>query len=371
MLLPIILLTSVSQFFQVVLNSLSKYIAQSIGKIVTSFISVVLLLLLMDFCGLRAVVLGLEFGLVVLILLQYIIITKSRISYFPRAGFILDNSFYRNTIWLSLTYLITAIQLVYEKFVFLSFGNGVLSSYNYSQALFQIPQMIIVSGVLAIVSTNFMKNILDDEINSGLDNLYKIAFNSFIISAFVAVSISIFSEEIVFILFFRGKFNYNSFIQTVSILRILIFAFPLLVIGSVLGRALVALKKFNQLTIINLFNSIFLIISLYISYLFQNLIFCVSTIIFIHFVIVCYKLKIYESLYISEINSRKKGTVNIMIGFLLIVLFAAFLLWIKSYFINIFSISQISLILESISALTILVVFVFFYFKLIESNEKN
>jgi putative peptidoglycan lipid II flippase len=309
-LLPIIFLTAITQFFQAILNSMSKYIAQSIGKVVTASISVIFLLLFFDYLGIKAIIFAMELGLVVLSLLQFYFIFKLNIHYKPFGGIIGDKTYYKHMLALSFTYLLSAIQLVYERFVFISFGDGVLSSYNYSQALLQVPQMIVVTGVVAIVWTNFMNKIYENDIDRGLDELFIIAFNSFIIAMFVAVTISIFSKEIVYILFYRGEFDMHSLEKTSYILYVLIYAFPFLVFSSVIGRALVALKKIKILLKINISTSIVLILLLFISYKLENMLLSLFVIVLVHFLVVLYKLNIYSKFYKNQSDILKKSFIS-------------------------------------------------------------
>ena len=365
-LLPIIFLTAITQYFQVVLNSMSKYIAQSIGKIVTATISVIFLLLTFDVLGIKAIIFGMEFGLITLSLLQFYFIFKHKIYYQPFSGVLIDKLFYKNIIALLLTYLLSALQLVYEKFVFMSFGNGVLSSYNYSQALYQIPQMIVTTGVLAIVSTDFMNKIHENEIDDGLNKLYDIAINSFNIAMLVAITISIYSKEIVYILFFRGNFNIDSFEKTSSILCLLIFALPFLVLGSILGRALVALKKVKILTWINIFSSVTSIFFLYFSYINKNITFGILSIILVHLIVVIYKIIKYQSFYLESNIKSNIFNLNFIKRFFILLFYCIILLSLK-YFLDIsINVNKLVLIKELLFAGLIFSITVAVYFKLLK-----
>lgn len=372
-LLPIITLTAITQYFQFVLNSLSKYIAQSIGKIITASISVLFLLFYFNYLGIKAIIFGMEIGLIILMFLQYYFITNLKISYYPFVGFFFRISYYKNIAALLFTYIISALQLVYEKFVFMSFGEGILSSYNYSQALLQVPQMIVLSGVVAIVSTNFMNQIHKNNIDLGLDNLYNISINSFIIAMFVAITTSIFSKEIVFVLFYRGMFNSNSFENTSFILNILIFAFPFIVVSNILGRVLVVLKKINILFWINIFSALTSILFLFIAYKLKNILFAIVTMVILIFLIVLFKLIIYRGFYIEK---KAKSILSLQIIFKITLILFSYGLFLHAlkYFLDInYATNKFKLILKLIFIGFVFTFSISAYFKLfkIKKNEKD
>jgi putative peptidoglycan lipid II flippase len=241
----------------------------------------------------------------------------------------------------------------------MSFGNGVLSSYNYSQALYQIPQMIVTTGVLAIVSTNFMNKIHENEIDDGLNKLYDIAINSFIVAMFAAITISIFSKEIVYILFFRGNFTYESINQTSDILYLLIFALPFLVVGSILGRVLVVLKKIRIQTWINVFTAITSILFLFISFLSKNKTLGIISVILVHSIIVIYKLIIYKNFYIEICNKKSFINKSFYKKLLLMFIYTLALLFLKNLF-------QINIGLNKLNVLKeLMLVFLLFSLSLI------
>lgn len=322
LLLPIILLTALSQYFQTVLSSLNEFTAQSLGKIVTASISVLFLVLFFDLLEIKSIIFGMELGLFFFCLVQYLLIKNLNIYYMPLSGVIIEKKYYKYIFALIFTYFLSALQLLFERFVFMSFGPGTLSSYNYSQALLQVPQMIVVTGVVAIAFTNFMTKVHLNDINNGLDELFSIAIKSFFASVIISITIYVLSREIVYLLFFRGKFDLNSLNKTSDILKILIFTLPFLVFSSILGRAIVALKRFNILLKINSFTSISLIILLAISYWLGNIIFCLLIFIVIHFFASAYKVFIYDDFYDFKNNIVKRSFVGLFKSTLTILIYS-------------------------------------------------
>lgn len=333
LLLPIILLTSLSQYFQTVLGSLNKFTAQSWGKIVTASISVLFLVLFFDLFEIKSIIYGMELGLFLFCIVQYLLIKNLKIYYIPLSGVILEKKYYKYFLALTFTYFLSALQLLFERFVFMSFGLGTLSSYNYSQALLQVPQMIVVTGVVAIAFTNFMTKVHLNDVNSGLDELFSIAIKSFFVSVIISITVYVLSREIVYLLFFRGKFDLNSLDKTSDILKILIFTLPFLVFSSILGRAIVVLKRFNILLKINSFTSISLIILLAISYWISNIIFCLFIFIIIHFFASAYKVFIYDDFYDSKSNILKRCS-NGLFKSTMAILVYAFIVFMVTNFID-------------------------------------
>lgn len=328
-LLPIILLTSITQYLQVVLNTMSRYIAHGVGKIITASISVVFLFYFFDVLGINALIWGMEIGLFVLCIIQFYLLISLKIYYFPLVGVVINKTYYHHLSALSLTYLLSAFQVVFERFVFMSFGIGILSAYNYSQTLLQVPQMIVVNGIVTVVSTEFINKIHQNDIDNGLDKLFDIALESFFVAFATAITISIFGKEIIYLLFYRGKFSVDSINNTSFILRILIFSFPLIVFNNILGRALVALKKIKLLIQINIFSSLSVIVMLLISYKINNIYLSIITLVSGHFLIIVFKLYKYQDLYLDgglNLMSIRKGIIK-KVSYILI--YAVFLLLIR------------------------------------------
>ena len=344
LLLPIILLTALSQYFQSVLNSLSKYTAQSVGKIVTASISVIFLLLYFDNLGIKAVVYGVELGLLVLVIFQYILISKLNIKYSPFCGLINEKKYYKHTSILALTYLLSAFQLVYEKFVLLSFGKGILSSYNYSFALLQVPQQVVISAIVAIAWTNFMTKLHEKDLDKGLDELYYLSLNSFIISLLLAITIHMFSKEIIYVLFYRGQFGDEALNSTALILSYLILSLPVLVISNILGRALVVLKKIKKLLIINIISSLGFILVLFIAYILNNIMIAIVSPVVIYSLVVLYKIYLYKGFYIDKPSFGNLISLNLYV-LIIGIFFSAIIFYLKNYFLFINEKEKISTIL--------------------------
>ena len=101
----------------------------------------------------------------------------------------MDKGFYRGVIALSITYFGTAILPVFEKIIFLVFGVGFISSYNYAFLLLQVPLQVISAGVIAVAWTGFMESLRENNHDDALDGLYDLSLNAFIVSCFVAMCI--------------------------------------------------------------------------------------------------------------------------------------------------------------------------------------
>jgi peptidoglycan biosynthesis protein MviN/MurJ (putative lipid II flippase) len=198
---------------------------------------------------------------------------------------------------LSFTYLLSALQVVYERFVFMSFGDGVLSSYNYSQTMLQVPQMIVVTGVVAIVWTNFMNRIYENDVGKGLDELFQITLNSFTIAIYITLTISIYSKEIIYLFFYHGEFDDNSLNKTSLLLKYIILSMPFLVTSNLLGRVIISLKHIKIVVYINFVNFSISMIILYLAYHYDNILLATITLLIAQFTIVLIQMYYLISRY--------------------------------------------------------------------------
>lgn len=297
LLLPVILLTVMTQFLQAVLNSLHKFIAQSIGKIVTASFTLFFMLFFIDILEIKAILFGLEIGLVALMLLQFALIHREDVHYRMFNGFLRDKKFYLDSVMLIFTFSVSAFQIFFERFVFVSFGDGALSSFNYASALIQVPQYIVISGIVAISWTKFMTYYNANENEKGLVNLGFIAFMSFFSSALLAAFINVYSKEIIYILFFRGEFSYESLEKASFIVKYLALSLPFIVVGNLLGRAFSTMRMIKIMAKINLFSALMSAVILAFAYSHQIMLVAALTPFLVHLVIVGYKIYLYEKMF--------------------------------------------------------------------------
>lgn len=297
LLIPIIFLSAVNHYLQGVLNSLGVFISQSLGKIITSVISMIILLFYFDYFGIKAIVFGLEIGLFIFAIIQLFLLKNLKIKYTLSINFLLGKDFYNNLSSMSFTYFLSAILPVIEKIIFLGFGVGFISSYNYAFLLLQVPLQIITTSVVAVAWTRFMDSLHKKNNDEALKELFDLSLNAFIIGSFIALFVFFFRKESVYLIFFSGKFDEIPLIQTSHILAYLIWSLPFFVINSLLSRALISLGKVKNVVIGNLINIISSTLILYTAYITHLSNLAISVLIIVQLLITFYYLFQYKNCY--------------------------------------------------------------------------
>jgi len=319
-LVPIILLCAVNHFFQGVLNSLSVFIAQSVGKIITAIISMIILIMYFDLLGIQAIIYGLEVGLFTFVIIQFILIRRLGVKYVLFTSPFLGKRFYKATGALSLTYFGTALLPVFEKIIFLIFGIGFISSYNYAFLLLQVALQVISAGVIAVAWTSFMESLRNNNNDSALDGLYNLSLNAFIVSFFVAMFIFFSSKEFVYIVFYSGNFDEDSLYLTSKLLKLLIWSLPFFIVNALLSRALVTINGVRAVVVGNLISILFTFTLLFLAYQYESYIFAVTVPVIIQILLAIYYISQYRNSYKNK-NIFHIKFVKTFVSLILIILF--------------------------------------------------
>ncbi|MEI8631922.1 lipid II flippase MurJ [Vibrio sp. PP-XX7] len=329
-LLIVIPLLTFTQYFQFILNSLNRFIAQSMNKIVTSAVALLFLLLFSDSIGTKAIIYGMEFGLFIQFIIQYMLILKTGCKYKPTIKVISSGYFYKALFIMILTYFVSSLQVMYERMVYLGFGEGYLSSFNYANSLLQIPYIIFISSLVAIFATRMMEYLHNDNKDRGLDEILHliIYLNSGLV--FISIFLSVYSKDIIFLLFKRGSFDAVSVETTSYIFNHIILSMPFLIVGYLLGKPFVILKQTKKLMKVAVSGSIIYVLLIYFSKLFNEI-----NIIVLAPLIVQVFISVFMIYYYVQFYSYKK-TINFFIffHFILFIVAVLFFIALEYFYLN-------------------------------------
>ena len=256
LLMPMIFLTMLSNFNQSALNAYSKFIFQQITKAIGSIAGLIVLWLFLKDYGIYAMIFYSIISLVILCIGQLIDFKKLELKYQFSAGFITNSRFYKVFITLSGTFFLFSVYLVYEKWVLAQMGTGMVSAYSYAQRLSLVPQQIFLFSILSVAWTRILSKLKDFSQVEAVRDALHISAVSFGFSFFLALGLSVYAREILYLIFYGGAFNLKSLEETTKIFQLLILALPFIVLYGILSRIITSQQKAKLLGFFGLLHSL-------------------------------------------------------------------------------------------------------------------
>jgi len=247
LLTPFIFLSTLTLFFQSVLNVNNRYISQQVGRLVGSLAGLTILIIFTKKWGASAIGLSLIVSMTILVLFQWKEIRDCGVRYRFLSGFVRNSKFYKVLFVLSVTFITTCFYIIFEKWVLASFGLGYVSAFTYSQKLFQVPVQIFMASIVSVSWTRFMERHYQDGRDSSIDEAIKLSSLAFAFSLFIALALSLYGYEILYLIFYGGKFDVESLKQTSEVFRILILGIPVYVAYVMLNRLITSLQQAKML----------------------------------------------------------------------------------------------------------------------------
>ncbi len=214
-------LMTVEAISRAFLNVRGIFTYPAAGYIVFNLFSIGAVLLLSEQLSIGAVALGLVGGLT----LQNMYLLARVFGLVPRAGFrwsLFGDETRALLATASLLLLIEAVNRSYfliDRYYAASFGEGIISALNYSQVLVQLPDAVVGFAIGTVLFPLFSRaSVLDNHGQFG--KIYSRAISAAVLIAIpLAGFVYVGAEEIISLVFQRGKFDAYSVEITSSILR--------------------------------------------------------------------------------------------------------------------------------------------------------
>ncbi len=249
---PLALLMPLTELFNNVLVALHRLLTQGLVRIASSAVLIIALVLAARLAGINAAVAGLLLGNALALALLWRTSSNLGLHFDWRAKASADAAFFRLGGALLLAFGASQLYVVFERNTFTSFGEGVVSAYQYGAALSQVPQMVLV-GTLA---TAMWPRALEAARNQDARATTSLLAESFALLvpllAFLSVFAHVFAKPLIYVLFFRGAFDERSLDLTTQAFSIYVLALPLLAVSTVVGRVLVSYQAARQLAVIGI-----------------------------------------------------------------------------------------------------------------------
>jgi putative peptidoglycan lipid II flippase len=269
--LSLILLISITEILNGILISFNKVIFQNFGRIIGAICSILFLLLLARKLEIFAVIIAANVSLFVLLIIQIRELYKCKLHYNIIQKPKLDPQFLRMSGALFLTYLASQIYILMERNTFSYFGEGVISAFQYGNTISQVPQYIFVVSLSTTLWPRFMELKERDEYEHIFSLLNVSCRRLIILISFITIFSWLFSEELIYLLYYRGSFNTNSLELTNLCFKAQILAACSIGVSMVIGRIYISFQQSRSVILVGLTTTVLGCITLFIAKRFEHL----------------------------------------------------------------------------------------------------
>jgi putative peptidoglycan lipid II flippase len=242
-LVPLIFLKSATEILNGVLISLNKVIFENLGRIFAVICSISFLVFFADQWQIKALIAAAIIAQLVLFLIQGRELRVLKLHYSLWSKPKTDSHFRKMTGALLLTYAFSQVYIIFERNIFVGFGEGVISAYQYAHGLSQIPQNIIIVSVSAVLWPKFLKAGLSSDYKQIYSLIISTCQRAILLLGFITLFSVMFAEPLIYLLYYRGSFNQDSLWMTAKGFRYIMLGSVPVGISMIMGRALVSLQK--------------------------------------------------------------------------------------------------------------------------------
>ncbi len=252
---PLALLIPLTELFNNVLVAFDRVLVQGAVRVLSTSVLIVALLLAAGRAGIEAAVAGLLAGNVLALAVLWRVSSGVGLRFDAGVRPSADAVFFKVGGALLLAFGVSQLYVVFERNTFTTFGEGVVSAYQYGAALSQVPQMVLVGTLGTAMWPRALEAARnrDGAATSALVGESLALLMPFL--GFITVFTHLHAEPLVYLLFFRGAFDERSLELTSLALSIYVLGLPFVAVSTILGRVLVSCQAARQLAITGLGSS--------------------------------------------------------------------------------------------------------------------
>ena len=249
---PAIWLLAISETLNALLSSFHKVIFQMTSRVLAAATSLISIGALSQFIGINSLPISFISGQLMMSLVLIYAFFKLRISFRPSWPSGLGRDYFYLSFMLLVSAFFSQLYSLYEKNIFIGFGSGLISSFQYGVALTNVVIAILVGSFANVFWPRFMEYAKQENWDALSRELSLSVKLSVLGLGYFCTFIYIYAEPVVNIVFVRGAFDLESAIRTVEMLRATIFtALPIAVI-ILIGRVLISLKSAKSIMLVGL-----------------------------------------------------------------------------------------------------------------------
>lgn len=243
--IPLFILIMMANYLTDILTSYKFFTMPTIAAIFNNSSSLVFILIFHKILEVKSILLGLNISyLLNIIFLVYIM--KKNIKWNFSLKFIkFSSKIKKNIIYAQAGNLASVLGSFAPIYILSSFGSGIITSLSYGQKTANIPNDFITSQFTAISGIRY--NELFAQKNFSRLNMVFSETAKFLIFIMVPISVLgyIFSEDIIHILFQRGKFDLYSAKNSALFMKYLVLTLPFVALNGIAARLYMAAQLIN------------------------------------------------------------------------------------------------------------------------------
>jgi putative peptidoglycan lipid II flippase len=247
---PALILLALADTFNALLTSYNRTILQMVSRVLAAGSTVAVIALWASWIGSQALVLGFVFGQTLNVVVLAWILYKQGLFFKFTLPLGLGPDFLKLSGALFCSYGINQIYAVYEKSIFLKFGTGLVSAFQYSMSVTNIVVTVLGLSLSNLLWPRFLKHIS----NKNAQLFYADGALSskllLLVLGYICALIFLHAHWVVETVFARGAFAQEAILLTTLCLQMTIFAAIPISINFVLSRAMISARASKSIMLI-------------------------------------------------------------------------------------------------------------------------
>ncbi len=252
--LPLLMLTIMNSFFVAILQARRKFMVPEIGSFLGQSIGIFLFILLVSNMGIKALLISFIIAPIVRFIFCSIYLKDHLYKYrlvIRWKNKTIKESILKITPFIGYTLMTQGVQFVMVSIV--SFlPQGSLAILKYAQNMFNKISLITTGPIVTVSFVEFSESI-KNSINQYLSSFKKFLFSTISLSLLIAALFIISGQELITLLFVRGKFTIND--ASIIYLGVVVqtLSWPFLIYWVLAKKSFLVIHKTNLVTILLVF----------------------------------------------------------------------------------------------------------------------
>jgi putative peptidoglycan lipid II flippase len=252
---PLVTLVALGDIFSGLLISTGRILFQDLGRLFGSALAVVCLWTLAGRVGIVAMIAAALVSNLLMVGVHLLALRKTAFTYrlfsMPR----IDASSLNMSAALVICYLASQCYVLYERNVFVGFGEGALSAFQYAVSLNNVCYAVCIGNLCNVLWPRLIAPVAggDDTAVRGL--LAASLGNATVLIAFSSLFLWCYAEPVTYLLFYRGRFDAHSLALTTGFFRAVLCSLPFLALSGIVGRLLVTRQETGYIFAVGIVNS--------------------------------------------------------------------------------------------------------------------
>ncbi len=242
---PAVVFLCATDLLNGVLVSYHEVIYQEVGRVLDSGLTIVCLAVLAPLIGIKALLISTVAAPAGLFVIQAWKLHSLKLGYRPLSRPTTNGVFLRSSGLLLFSYALSQVYVLFERATFVHLGQGLLSSFQYARTISNMPDQIITASLTTALWPSLLSHAFEADVPKAFSVTIQACRYLVITMAAITLGCFLFTDRIVYLVFFRGAFDARSLALTSESLRLAILMLCPLGAASVVSRVLVSLQRYK------------------------------------------------------------------------------------------------------------------------------